>query len=74
MTRTAHRQLRRAHGFTGRGTPAPVKDQTARERTVGMARGQEQACLADQRTQPQPADGGIGALTDVQGREPDTGN
>jgi len=35
---------------------------------------QEQAYLTDDRTQPQPADGGIGAMTDMQGREPDTSN
>jgi len=48
--------------------------QTAKERTVGMTPEQEQAYLTDDRTQPQPADGGIGAMTDVQGREPDTSN
>ena len=39
-----------------------------------MTREQEQSDLADQRAQPQPADGGIGAMTDMQGREPDTRN
>lgn len=48
--------------------------QTAKERTVGMTPEQEQAYLTDDRTQPQRADGGIGAMTDVQGREPDTSN
>ncbi|WP_406018749.1 hypothetical protein OH783_10430 [Kocuria rhizophila] len=48
--------------------------QTAKERTVGMTPEQEQEYLLDDRTQPQPADGGIGAMTDMQGREPDTGN
>ncbi|WP_423447276.1 hypothetical protein AABM36_02860 [Kocuria sp. KSNUG] len=48
--------------------------QTAKERTVGMTPEQEQEYLTDDRTQPQPADGGIGAMTDMQGREPDTGN
>ncbi len=48
--------------------------QTANEQTVGMTPEQEQEYLTVDRTQPQPADGGIGAMTDMQGREPDTGN
>ena len=48
--------------------------QSATERTLGMTPEQEQEYLQDQRTQPQPADGGIGAMTDMQGREPDTSN
>ena len=48
--------------------------QTAKEQTVGMTPEQEQEYLTDDRTQPQPADGGSGAMTDMQGREPDTGN
>ena len=49
-------------------------EQTEKERTLGMTPEQEQEYLADDRTQPQPADGGIGAMTDTQGREPDTDN
>lgn len=44
------------------------------ERTVGMTPEQEQEFLRDGGAQHQPADGGIGAMTDTQGREPDTSN
>ena len=56
------------------GTGPAAEGQSATERTLGMTPEEEQAYLSDQRTQPQPADGGIGAMTDMQGREPDTGN
>jgi len=35
---------------------------------------QEQEFLRDGGAQHQPADGGIGAMTDTQGRDPDTPN
>ncbi|WHF21240.1 hypothetical protein QJS66_13395 [Kocuria rhizophila] len=41
---------------------------------MGMTAEQEQEYLTDNRARPQPADGGMGAMTDMQGREPDTGN
>ncbi|MDO4919024.1 hypothetical protein [Kocuria sp.] len=56
------------------GTERTGGDQTARERTLGMTPEQEREYLADDLTQPQPADGGIGAMTDMQDREPDTSN
>lgn len=56
------------------GTRPTGEGQSATERTLGMTPEEEQAYLSDQRTQPQPADGGIGAMTDMQDREPDTGN
>ena len=48
--------------------------QSAEERTVGMTPEQEQQFLQDGGGQHQPADGGIGAMTDTQGRNPDTPN
>ncbi|GAA4691055.1 hypothetical protein GCM10025781_04940 [Kocuria gwangalliensis] len=48
--------------------------QPAEERTVGMTPEQEQKFLRDGGAQHQPADGGIGAMTDSQGRDPDTPN
>ena len=56
------------------GSHTADEGQTAKEQTVGMTPEQEQEYLQDDRTQPQPADGGIGAMTDMQGREPDTDN
>ena len=48
--------------------------QSAEEQTVGMTPKQEQEFLRDGDAQHQPADGGIGAMTDTQGRDPDTSN
>ncbi|MBD2763186.1 hypothetical protein IEE91_11670 [Kocuria sp. cx-455] len=48
--------------------------QSAEEQTVGMTPEQEQEFLRDGDAQHQPADGGIGAMTDTQGRDPDTSN
>lgn len=48
--------------------------QSAEKRTVGMTPEQEQEFLRDGGAQHQPADGGIGAMTDTQGRDPDTPN
>lgn len=53
----------------GRGS-----EQSTEERTVGMTPEQEQEFLRDGDAQHQPADGGIGAMTDSQGRDPDTPN
>lgn len=49
-------------------------EQSTEERTVGMTPEQEQQFLRDGGAQHQPADGGIGAMTDTQGRDPDTPN
>ena len=44
------------------------------EETIGMDAHEEQQYLEENGSQGEPADGGVGAMTDDQGRDPDTAN
>lgn len=44
------------------------------QKTIGMDPDEEQRYLEESGSQGEPADGGVGAMTDDQGRDPDTAN